>query len=174
MECSLSRLILLLLATLSAGLGCGDRSSPLVAADDPSPMCGEPAILLEGDFDIRSMADLRRLAPADGECFRLEGDLQIVMIEGLRDLALIAGLTEVTGNLSVGLNPDLQSIASLSALRRLDGGLSLFSNSSLVSLEGLQNLVHVGGHVSAVWASYRTSPSWIWPVFRESPRRETP
>ena len=144
MKCSMSRPTLLLLAALSTGLGCGDENSPL-AAGNSLATCGEPTSIIEGDFYIRSMADLRGFAPTDSECFRVEGNLHILTIDGLRDLALLAGLTEVSGRLSIGMNPDLKSLAALGSRRRVDGPLSLFNNPSLASLEGLHNVVHVGG-----------------------------
>ena len=62
----------------------------------------------------------------------------------LTDLAFLADLKEIKGNLSILANPKLENLVGLSKLESIDGFFEIKDNEGLINFEGLSNLKTVG------------------------------
>src|SRR5690606_17868335 len=62
------------------------------------------------------------------------------------DLTPLQNLTEITGELFLGVNRNLTSLEGMNALESIGGNLRFWNNNrSLTNLEGLSNLQSIGG-----------------------------
>jgi hypothetical protein len=96
-----------------------------------------------GHVTLASQADVEAFA-----CTRITGTLFIGDIfapPDIDDLAPLAGLTTVGGDLDIEGNTALTSLAGLENLTTLGGNLIVRNNAALPSLAGLENLTIVGG-----------------------------
>lgn len=73
----------------------------------------------------------------------LDGD---VVIDDLRDLDALAGVTRIRGNLVIS-GTLAESLDALACLERVDGNLVIVDNPNLQSLDGLASLESVGGNL---------------------------
>ena len=94
----------------------------------------------EGGFTVREKRDARRLSG----CLELGGDLAIES-PAIEDLADLARLESVGGDLRIFGNAALTALAGLEGLIRIGGTLEIITNQELASLSGLDNLQELGG-----------------------------
>jgi hypothetical protein len=95
-----------------------------------------------GTTVIASPDDLQEL-PLDGEG-RLEGDLLIQGVVGLKDLSGLSSLRHVEGDLLIRSNPDLTSLVGLEGLISVGGSLEVSHNWNLEALGSFDALELVG------------------------------
>lgn len=118
----------LLAAALAAGAwSCGGTSFRGAGADDGC---------YEGDFSIKSAADvarLRRYGCVTGSLF-IQDSSGLTSLDGLDNLVSVGGFLWIRGN------PELADLGGLDNLVSVDGDLGIISNPALESLGGLGGL----------------------------------
>ncbi|HAA76313.1 TPA: hypothetical protein DCE37_14450 [Candidatus Latescibacteria bacterium] len=102
--------------------------------------------IVDGNFVIRTQADIERLRSLGGDRFMVDGSLVIVESD-LQDMEPLLTLVEVTGSLQIDRNPGLASLDGLFGLRTVGGNLEVTGNTALQSLFGINRVRTVKEHL---------------------------
>jgi hypothetical protein len=100
-----------------------------------------------GNVILRSQAEVNAFGTNYPDCATITGNLLIgddfSLGSNISDLSPLAGISEVTGGLSISYNNVLTNLDDLENLTSIGTGLTISENPSLVSLDGLSNMVPV-------------------------------
>lgn len=107
------------------------------------------SLLYTGDIIARDNA-LASHANDCGHAIIKDGD---VVIDDAEDLVALAGVTEITGHLTISdslseIGAPITDLTALNSLTTIGGNLLIYNNPSLESLDGLESLINFNGSLS--------------------------